>query len=39
MKHFASTIGKNMACDIVAGEQGPSCTSLDHIPDLYVVHI
>ena len=39
MKYFASTIGKNMACDIVAGEQGPSCTSLDHIPDLRVVHI
>ena len=39
MKHFASTIGKNMACDIVAGEQGPSCTSLDHIPELRVVHI
>lgn len=23
----------------MAGEQGPSCTSVDHIPDLRVVHI
>ena len=28
-----------MVCDILAGEQGPSCTSVDHIPNLRVVHI
>ena len=39
MKHFASTIEENMECDILAGEQGPSCSSVDHIPDLRVVHI
>jgi hypothetical protein len=39
MKHFASTIGNNQYIDILAGEQGPSCTSVDHIPDLRVVHI
>ena len=39
MKHFASTIEENMECDIRVGEQGPSCTSVDHIPDLRVVHI
>ena len=39
MKHFASTIEENMECDILVGEQGPSCTSVDHIPDLRVVHI
>jgi hypothetical protein len=38
-KHFASTIGKTMVCDILAGEQGPSCTSLDQIPDLRVVYL
>ncbi len=38
-KHFSTTVGNNMTCDILAGEQGPSCTSLDHIPDLRVVHI
>ncbi len=39
MKHFAATIGDSIACDILAGEQGPSCTSVEHIPDLRVVHI
>jgi hypothetical protein len=39
MKHFASTIGNNQYIDLLAGEQGPSCTSVDHIPDLRVVHI
>ena len=39
MKHFATTIGDNIVCDILAGEQGPSCTSVEHIPDLRVVHI
>ncbi len=38
-KHFSTTVGNNMTCDILASEQGPSCTSLDHIPDLRVVHI
>lgn len=28
-----------MICDVLAGEQGPSCASLDQIPDLKVVHI
>ena len=39
MKHFAAAIGKNIACDILAGEQGPSCTSVERIPDLRVVHV
>ena len=38
-KHFASRIGDEMLCDVLAGEQGPSCSSLDQIPDMRVVHI
>ena len=38
-KHFASIIGDDMLCDILAGEQGPSCSSLDEIPDMRVVYI
>ena len=28
-----------MLCDVLAGEQGPLCSSLDQIPDMRVVHI
>ena len=28
-----------MICDVLAGEQGPSCASLDQIPDLKVVQV
>ena len=41
-KHFASVIVIDMLCDILAGEQGPSCSSvyvLDQIPDMRVVYI
>ena len=38
-KHFSSIIGNDMLCDILAGEQGPSCYSLDQIPDMRVVYI
>ena len=38
-KHFASIIGNDMLCDILAGEQGPSCSSLDQITDMRVVYI
>lgn len=38
-QYFASRLEKNMICDVLAGEQGPSCKSLDHIPDLRVIHI
>ena len=38
-RHFLPTIGKNLVCDILAGEQGPSCKSLSQIPDLKVVYI
>ncbi len=28
-----------MICDDVAGEQGPSCSSIKQIPDLKVIHV
>ena len=31
-RHFLPKIGKNLVCDILAGEQGPSCKSLSQIP-------
>ena len=36
-KHFKPKLGT--VCDILAGEQGPSCKSVDQIPDLRVIHI
>lgn len=38
-KHFASSIGSVMVCDVLAGDQGPSCRSVDQIPDTKVIHI
>ena len=38
-RHFAPVVGERMICDVLAGEQGLSCTSLDQIPDLKVVHV
>ena len=36
-RHF--TLGQRMICDVLAGEQGPSCSSVEQIPDLKVVHV
>lgn len=38
-KHFASIIRNDMLCDILPRKQGPSCYSLDQIPDMRVVYI
>lgn len=37
--HYCNVIGKKMVCDVLAGEQGPSCKSIVQIPDLKVIHI
>ena len=37
--HFLSQLKMNVECDILAGEQGPSCSSLDQIPNLKLIHI
>ena len=38
-KHFTTRIERGMVCDVLAGEQGPSCRKLVQIPDLKVIHI
>ena len=37
--HFAPKIGPGMYCDVLAGEQGSSCSSLQQIPDTKLIHI
>ena len=36
-KHFA--VDKSKSCDILAGEQGPSCNKVKQIPDSRVIHV
>ena len=36
-KHFA--VDGTMTCDVVAGEQGPSCNSVKQIPDTKVIQL
>ncbi|KAJ7390270.1 hypothetical protein OS493_026145 [Desmophyllum pertusum] len=36
-KHFS--VDETMTCDVVAGEQGPSCSSVKQIPDSKVIHV
>ena len=38
-KHFKSRIGDDMVCDILAGDQGPSCSSVEQIPSFNVIHV
>ena len=37
--HFSPTLIGRKRCDILAGEQGPSCRSVDQIPDLKMIHV
>ena len=37
MKHFGML--ETMSCDVLAGEQGPSCYSLKQLPSLKVIHV
>ncbi len=37
--YFSSLIGPNLICDVLAGEQGLSCKTVDQIPSLKVIHI
>ena len=37
-KHFSPSLEhKGLSCDVLAGDQGPSCHSKKHIPDLKVI--
>ena len=38
-RHFKSRIDENMVCDILAKEQGPSCSLLEQIPNFNVIHV
>ena len=38
-KHFLPTAGKSVMCGVLAGEQGPSCSTLEQIPYLKQIHI
>ena len=32
-------MGKNVCCDVLAGEQGPYCKSVNHIPNTKLIHV
>ena len=38
-KHFLSVTEGGLVCDVVAGDQGPSCRMLDQLPDTKVIHV
>jgi len=38
-KHFRPQIEKNLICDVLAGERGPSCEKMAHIPNQKVCYI
>ena len=38
-KYFAAQIDKDMVCDILAGERGPSCKKMCQIPDHKVFYV
>ena len=38
-KHFTEMVGETIYCDILAGEQGPSCSALDQIPNYGLIHV
>ena len=39
MKHFEIPEDGILCCDVLAGEQGPSCLSVKQIPDFKVIHV
>ena len=38
-KYFAAQIDKDMICDVLAGERGPSCKKMSQIPDHKVFYV
>eukprot|EP00112_Aurelia_sp_Birch-Aquarium-sp1_P010918 Seg2308.6 transcript_id=Seg2308.6/GoldUCD/mRNA.D3Y31 product="Transient receptor potential cation channel subfamily M member 6" protein_id=Seg2308.6/GoldUCD/D3Y31 len=38
-EHFRRKIGTGFRCDVLAGEQGPSCNSISQIPNLKLIHV
>ena len=37
--HFEAKIGWGLVCDILASEQGPSCKTVEQIPNIKMIHI
>ncbi len=38
-RQFKRNIGAGMVCDILAGNQGPSCRTVKQIPNLNLIHV
>ncbi|CAB3977778.1 transient receptor potential cation channel subfamily M member 6-like [Paramuricea clavata] len=38
-RHYKSLSEEGLKCDVLAGDQGPSCLSMEHVRDLKVVHV
>ena len=38
-RHFAAQVGTSLVCDILAGEEGPSCKTLEQIADMKVIYV
>ena len=36
-RHFTPKLGKDVVCDVLAGEQGPFCSSINQLPDMKVI--
>jgi hypothetical protein len=37
--HFLTSTIAHFECDVLAGEQGPSCRTLDQVPNLKLIHV
>ncbi|KXJ15662.1 Eukaryotic elongation factor 2 kinase [Exaiptasia diaphana] len=37
--YFKHLIGRELNCDVLAGERGPSCSTIEQIPDLKLIHV
>ena len=38
-KHFASVVASGLVSDVLVGDQGPSCQTIDQLPDTKVIHV
>ena len=38
-RHFFTQVGTSLVCDILAGEQDPSCKTLEQMPDMKVIYV
>lgn len=37
--YYRKSVGPGMVCDILAGDQGPSCKTIKQIPNLKLIHV